>query len=505
MNKLFFYILAFSALTFASCSEEEDLISDTLGDVTSGETTDGSNDPEADEPATEVTEVTFTATLENDGSSSAASAASRTTVTDGKVAWSEGDAISVLNSENNFDTFTLIGIDDDGAGKFRGSFSSADGKGGKIAVYPAGSHSYDGENITVNLPSKYGSEDTEYTPNAGVLMLAQKNDNSNNLYFKHLGALLKIPVVVPAGTVSVSLTAKGICGDFVVDQSGEFPTVSHSSTATDCNVTYHFKAFAEEKEAMFYFPIPTGTYPKLQISLLTDNAAGAKTVKLGASGKKVNRKLSANLGKVANVELHEWVDLGIGVLVAKTNIGASTETEYGDYIAWAVTAPQSPYNWTTYPYGEADNSDKTTFGMTKYTSVDGKLVLEAMDDAATANWGIHWRMPTYEEAVLLSKPNANLTHTKETDYKGAGVVGWSITSNVNTEASIFLPAAGRYELGTTKVNIGTECSYWTSTVNLPACAVAKSLRSSGSSFNTTNYMRSYGQTIRPVRNIITNE
>ena len=97
---------------------------------------------------------------------------------------------------------------------------------------------------------------------------------------------------------------------------------------------------------------------------------------------------------------HEWVDLGLpsGTLWATCNVGASKPEEYGVYFAWGETEPKSNYDWSTYKY--YNGSPET---MTKYCTnndmgrVDNKTELEAMDDAATVNWGSNWQTPSKEQ------------------------------------------------------------------------------------------------------------
>lgn len=131
------------------------------------------------------------------------------------------------------------------------------------------------------------------------------------------------------------------------------------------------------------------------------------------------------------------VDLGLpsGTLWADRNIGADTPEDYGDYFAWGETSPKSVYNWSTYKYceGSYDTLTKYCTHSSKGT-VDNKTVLEVADDAATANWGDSWRMPTHAEQEEL---NSKCTWTWTTSN---GVNGYRVTGpNGN---SIFLPAAG---------------------------------------------------------------
>ena len=159
---------------------------------------------------------------------------------------------------------------------------------------------------------------------------------------------------------------------------------------------------------------------------------------------------------------HEYVDLGLpsGTLWATCNVGADTPEDTGDYFAWGEIAPKDSYDWESYKYG--DEVDQR-FEMTKYCTdscwglngfVDSLIVLEPIDDAATANWGAEWRMPTIEEWEELFL-NTTGTWTVQNDVKGWLFMG----TNGNT---LFLPAAG-YWWGTYfNDDMGL---YWSSSVN----------------------------------------
>ncbi len=136
------------------------------------------------------------------------------------------------------------------------------------------------------------------------------------------------------------------------------------------------------------------------------------------------------------------VDLGLpsGTLWATCNVGATKPEEYGDYFAWGETLPKENYdssNEGDYKWGIGNEEASPNYGMTKYNTIDSKTVLEASDDAATANWGGDWRTPTTaEQQELLSE----CTWTWTDDYNGTGVSGCIVTGKNNN--SIFLPAAG---------------------------------------------------------------
>jgi len=102
---------------------------------------------------------------------------------------------------------------------------------------------------------------------------------------------------------------------------------------------------------------------------------------------------------------HEYVDLGLpsGTLWATCNVGADSIGDYGDRFAWGETSPKEAYNWQTYKYTNDDkwvlkycvNNHGTHNGV--YGSEDLLTELEAIDDAATVNWGDGWRTPTADD------------------------------------------------------------------------------------------------------------
>ncbi len=275
MNKLLLGVLACSTLMFTSCDKEDEL----LDNVTSSEETTGGGNQGG--------EVTFIATIDG----------TRTTVDDdGKVYWSAGDAISVLNSSNGFDRFVLSSGAGEQTASFTGSFAEGT-TGGNIAVYPAGSHTYDVTTLKVNLPSSYGSTDADYIANSSALMVANKVEDGNKLYFTHLGAAVRLIINVPAGATSVSLTGKGICGDFTVGAEGK---IAQSSTKFQ-TVTYNFKAFTAQKEETFYFPVPTGTYDQFLITVAAEDGRSAtKTARFGTA-KVLGRKQIAKLPTLSTI------------------------------------------------------------------------------------------------------------------------------------------------------------------------------------------------------------
>ncbi len=158
---------------------------------------------------------------------------------------------------------------------------------------------------------------------------------------------------------------------------------------------------------------------------------------------------------------HDYVDLGIpsGLLWATCNVGASTPEEYGDYFAWGETQPKDTYYWSTYKYCNGRWDQLTKYcdypGHGGYGFADYLIVLQPMDDAATANWGSVWRMPTVEEWEELRNNTTAIWTTQE------GVRGRRFTATNGN--SIFLPAAGAYDWSSL-LGAGSWGSYWSSSL-----------------------------------------
>ena len=138
---------------------------------------------------------------------------------------------------------------------------------------------------------------------------------------------------------------------------------------------------------------------------------------------------------------HAYADLGLSVKWATCNVGASSPEDYGNYYAWGETATKSSY--------DADNSK--TFRKSSYNyDIGGNSSL----DAARANWGGTWRLPTKAEMQeLIDK--CTWAWTTQGSKKGCKVTGPS-------GRSIFLPAAG-CRFWSSLYYAGSNGRYWTST------------------------------------------
>ena len=202
---------------------------------------------------------------------------------------------------------------------------------------------------------------------------------------------------------------------------------------------------------------------------------------------------------------YEWVNLGLSVKWATCNVGATKPEEYGDYFAWGETEPKTTYDWNTYKWAtatwDATYESWQLETLTKYCTssgygtVDNKTVLELADDAARANWGGAWRMPTDAEWTELRE---NCTWTWTSDYNGTGVAGRIVTSNINGN-SIFLPAAGfRDDRDFGLLGAGDDGGYWSSSLGTDKPDYAWNVYFDLGNVDGYDSGRYGGQSVRPV-------
>ncbi len=173
---------------------------------------------------------------------------------------------------------------------------------------------------------------------------------------------------------------------------------------------------------------------------------------------------------------HEYVDLGLSVKWATCNVGANTPEEYGNYYSWGELSTKNRYvrdNCKTYDRSMSDIGGNSSY------------------DAARANWGGSWRLPTEAECDELVN-NCTRQWTSQN-----GVKGMRFTSKRNGN-SIFFPAVG-WRRGPSTNYAGERGYYWSSTSYGSNKQNAYNLYfNSGGSANTDWSHRYSGQPVRPV-------
>ena len=237
----------------------------------------------------------------------------------------------------------------------------------------------------------------------------------------------KASVSMKDGIKSLSVTPTiGVCYSTKTDH----PTIENAicQTLGSSMGTYNISVKGLLKGNKYFYR----TYVKLLDNVFYSNVQSITTLgdkeELGKYRKVVNGHVFVNLG------------LPSGLYWATCNVGAKTETDYGNYYAWGETTTKSRYI--------LDNS--TWFD--RFHSGD----LTPSEDAATANWGKGTRMPTYDEMVELKN---NCTWEWQNNYNNTSVNGYLVTGS--NSQSVFFPAAG-YGNGSDLNGAGSGGYYWTS-------------------------------------------
>ena len=169
---------------------------------------------------------------------------------------------------------------------------------------------------------------------------------------------------------------------------------------------------------------------------------------------------------------YEYVDLGLpsGTLWAKYNVGAQTETEYGNY----------------YQYGKGAAQYTDTNGGNSYSGDEDPLTLSA--DTAAQVWGGSWHMPTETQMQeLISNTTFEFTTIN-------GINGGKFTAQNGNY--IFIPAAGDYSYPNGLSDIGTYCYMWSSTPDIAGGACILSFSDSDKEIYYND--REFGFSIRGV-------
>lgn len=170
--------------------------------------------------------------------------------------------------------------------------------------------------------------------------------------------------------------------------------------------------------------------------------------RIGRYGKRRPDGISVRPVKGPGVPVpNNCVDLGLnsGLLWAKCNMGTTDPTELGDYYAWGEISPnKKEYYGSNYKHFKV----KSNIEVLKYNEKDGKEVLELEDDAARANIGAGYRIPTkedWEELLEDCKWEAVTTTLPEIvdPSQTKAIARWKVTGpNGN---SIVLPMTGGFK------------------------------------------------------------
>lgn len=355
--------------------------------------------------------------------------------------WAPNDKIMLLN-ETSKQEITL-----------EESNISADGKSVTItttlegtiyAVYPSKATSAEKIETENIVPVTLSAENQDGTFASANICVAKDNDGS--LAFKNVTSVLHLTQTVATTKVKeiiITTPSAYIAGTGTVDMSETTPTLALSSGQSN-----KIKVKSESIKTDYYIAVAPTTLP-------AGTAFGFATgSKLGGTNLSEERAIVANtIYNIGSMDVdaitpntyHDYVEIN-GLKWATMNVGANSETDAGHYFAWgyAEGCVRNTANdgWVL----ASDNTTAKQFTTEDFSDCDAST----FKDAATANWGGTWRMPTQAEFYALADKKI------ETSYEGF------FFGNSNTE-KIFLPAA-RYGADSRLAGEGGDGYFWSSSL-----------------------------------------
>ena len=221
--------------------------------------------------------------------------------------------------------------------------------------------------------------------------------------------------------------------------------------------------------------------------------------------KKTNGISSISENEPMQVEPYEGVDLGLSVKWGKSNIGALSIADYGNYYAWGELETKSKedekgYSSASYLFLNGLLTKYCTDA--EYGAVDGLKTLLLIDDISNVRLGEEWRIPLDSEWKELMNPK-NCTWTW---ISISGVTGYKVQSRISgyTDNWIFLPAGGDME-GNAAFNQSESGSYWSSSLFTYCPLYARCLDFTREHIYNCRAHRRVGKNIRPVYGVPENK
>ena len=412
---------------------------------------------------------TFTATIEQ--------SLTKTTLTDGvKVNWTSADKISI-----NGKTYTATPKDDATKASFTAEDGEATAVGGKFkAIYPS----------TLYVTGHFELPGTQTYSAGGFNAPMYAESTTQVLTFKNICAVLAIKVTKEDiatlksikvksdkklnGTISVYKTSYGYYATISTGGTEEVVlSLSDAISLTSDGTTFYIAIPAEQKYSYLKIYLSEdGTLYKR--AMITKKAAGLGTIKCN---------------KIYNIDYQtNAVQLyANGPYWSTMNIGATIPADYGWYFSWGNTT------------GYLGNDRSYSFTPANYRNTNAEKLMKdipvnAEYDAAYANWGAAWKMPTGDESGQFEALKDNTTNANSTG--GKTFTG----KNSYSDIELFFPAAG-YRTATDLNFPGIDGYYWSSSLRdyngYPYSAYYLNFNSGGVDTDDDNSCY-YGYPVRPV-------
>ena len=441
--------------------------------------------------------------------------------------WAETDVVGIYPNEGDQVSFPMTAGAGTNSASFDGGGWALKGNYTYAAYFP-----YSVDNTTQGrtytaLPITYTGQ-TQSANNSTVdmgnfdYMVATASTPASgnvNFAFEHVGSVLYVQLVSPVAETFTRLTLSTEDALWTTDATVNIATgaLTPTNTATELSVDLANISVAANGTLYVWLMAVSADMSGKTITASAVGSTGTYTAEIAGknllAGKAYQLKgtLSApgtggtgqDIGWgdeiTGTLDGHDYVDLGLpsGTLWATCNVGASSPEDYGDYFAWGETegfnSGKTNYSWSTYKWCQGSETTLTKYCThSSYGTVDNITELQPSDDAATANWGSNWQMPSYEQCSELINSNYTTIETMAVN----DINGRKITSKINGN-SIFFPMVGiHYE--TELRNAGSEGSFMSRSRYKSNSSFGYFLYFYRSNFDTYYGSRCHGQAVRPV-------
>lgn len=349
-----------------------------------------------------------------------------------------------------------------------------------------------------------------------VATAATDSNGETAIAFQNIGAVMQAVLTMPETATLTSLTVTSDGTPFITKGTASMKTGTITGKENSKTVTLALDNISVNKGATLTANLlvaPVNMYGSTLRFSLTGSNGFIYSVNIAGknmSAGKAYRYTGSAKGTAAAPDNVQAVDLGLpsGLKWANMNVGATSMTDYGDYFAWGETegynSGKTTFTKENYKFYktestvDADGFDITYYGYTKYVPskysdkgfkgfYDDKTELDLEDDAAHANWGGNWRMPTIFEVKEL------LNNCSWVWVRLNGVNGYKVSGTNGNY--IFLPASVLY----TYYESFDSGLYWTKTTYDGDCSYILTFDSSYCSLNPYSYKRwDWPSHIRPV-------
>ena len=334
----------------------------------------------------------------------------RTELDGNQVLWSSGDMIMIFDGNDTGSSYVL---DQAYSGRSYGEFvpagdsvteGSGEETGAVVAFYPYSqdltlSCAPDGtltlDNVQYPSEQKYVSSSFA---DSSFPMVSFHPAGEDKLQFRNLGGVIHLKVKGKGSVSKVILESNAgelISGNASVSMKQESLPVTTMDDEASLSVSLVCDppiVLSEDKIADFYFSLPPVEFTS-GFTVTFDYGEKGTLTKKTTKPQSVRRSAILHMPEFTLADMSgPFVDLGLSVKWAAMNVGASAPEEYGDYFAWGETEKKSSFSKGNYVH----------FDLQQLAYKDiGKDISGTEYDAATANWGEEWRMPTMAEIQEL--------------------------------------------------------------------------------------------------------